>query len=204
MIFVDVGAHEGQTLEEAIRYDFDRIYAFEPMPEQFARLSERFGGMASVELINAGLDGTSGTRAVYGSNADMEASIYPNKADVDAGSVTYCNFLEASDFLAGQYRIFLKLNCEGAEVPILDNLIDSGVINRVESVLTDFDCQHVPGMEGEEERIRLRLKDHGYFNLVTSADVVPKGHERRAEGTYRYTRRDEIMCWLKSHGVAER
>jgi hypothetical protein len=34
--------------------------------------------------------------------------------------------------------------------------------------------------------------------------VVPKGHERKAEGTYRYTRADEIMCWLKSHGIAER
>lgn len=204
MIFVDVGAHEGQTLEEAVRYDFECLYAFEPMPAQFARLSERFGGMASVELINAGLSGENGTKAVYGSNGDLEASVFPDKADVDPSAVTYCEFIAASDFLGDKDRVYLKLNCEGAEIQILDDLIDNDLISRVESVLVDFDCQHVPGMEDEEARIRRKLDGAGFYGLLTSADVVPKGRERRAEGTYRYTRRDEIMCWLKSQGVAER
>lgn len=35
-IFLDVGAHDGQTLAEVLKpeYRFDRVYAFEPMPAQ--------------------------------------------------------------------------------------------------------------------------------------------------------------------------
>ena len=206
MIFLDVGAHEGQTLEEAVRYDFDRIFAFEPMMPQYLELARKFGDRA--ECVNVGLGDATERRPVYGSNDNLEASIYPEKDDLDAGAVSECDFWEASMFLRNNIPdgvpVFVKLNCEGSEIPILRNLIASGEIHRITSILVDFDCQHIPGMEDEEARVRRRLEEEGFYDLVTSPDVVPRGHERREEGTYRYTRADEIMCWLKSHGVAER
>lgn len=206
MIFIDVGAHDGQTIEEALRYDFSRLYALEPMAAQFANLA-RFGD-PRLRLMAAGLADTSGKRPLYGSNDEMEASLYPENENVDSSIVNECMFVEASEFFAeniGPFETtFVKLNCEGAEIEILDNLLDSGEIKKVTSLLVDFDAQHVPGMEDAELKVRKRLLDAGFDRLTTSEEAVPKGHERRLEGTYRYSRADEVMCWLKSHGVAER
>ncbi len=76
-------------------------------------------------------------------------------------------------------------------------------VARFAETLVDFDAQHVPGMEDAEAGVRERLATAGFDRLTTSAEAVPKGLERRAEGTYRYTRADEIMCWLKANGEAE-
>lgn len=205
-VFVDVGAHDGQTIAEALRYDFTRLYALEPMPAQFAHLASRFGD-PRLRLLCAGLAERGGRRPMYGSNDALEASLYPDNENVDADIVTECTFIEASEFFADNIgedeETFVKVNCEGAEIEILANLIASGEIGKATSLLVDFDAHHVSGMEDAEEEIRERLAEIGFDRLVTSADVVPRGLERRTEGTYRYSRADEIMCWLKSHGVAE-
>jgi hypothetical protein len=44
-------------------------------------------------------------------------------------------------------QIYLKLNCEGSESDILENLILSGHISRFSSIYVDFDIRKVPGQE---------------------------------------------------------
>ncbi len=55
-VFVDMGAYRGDTVEEFISASggtYKRIYAFEPNPKNFRRLSENFSGNENIILLNA-------------------------------------------------------------------------------------------------------------------------------------------------------
>lgn len=179
-VFVDVGAHEGQTLEEVTRpaHGFDLIYAIEPMPATFQTLFDRYGHHLNVEFLPVALSIRTGTAVLYGTNELLEASLFPRKDDVDDTVRTEVRTLRASDFLASipPARIFVKLNCEGAEAPILSDLIHSGAIGRITRLLIDWDIGKVPGMERTETMIRRGLDRRGYH-----WDTWPEGitHQRR-------------------------
>jgi FkbM family methyltransferase len=189
--FLDVGAHEGQTLVEVTkaRWGFDRVVAFEPMPVQFGMLAERFGGLAGVELCNFGLAGASGAMSMFGTNSNMGASIFSAKNDVDASVVTECRFVDASAwfeaFLPPDEKVVVKLNCEGSEVPILSSLLDSGQIWRVADVMIDWDIRKVPGMEYREGEILARFRDVGFTGFSLCDDVM-----------WGATHQDRIANWL--------
>lgn len=187
MIFLDVGAHEGQTLEVALRYGFDRIYAFEPMPDQYAALVRRFGRLADVSLCNYGLTDRTASLRVYGTNEEMEASIYAAKADVDSDVVTECEFVEASEFFADHVSggAVVKLNCEGSEIPILDNLLDTGEIWKVANVMIDFDVRKIPGQEQHEDLLLERFRSVGFGRYSLREDVM-----------LGETHAERIGCWL--------
>lgn len=190
MIFLDVGSHAGQTLQEVLRpeYHFDTVYAFEPMLTQYKHLIDTFGDPRLVACNYGLLDRTS-TLPVYGSNDDMEASVYAEKRDVNADIVTQCEFVEAATFFAENVHgpAIMKLNCEGSEVLILRNLLDSGELWKLDNVLIDFDVRKVPGQEGAEADILERLGSAG-FTKFSLADVVMKGE----------THQDRIRNWLHS------
>lgn len=185
MIFLDVGAHDGQTLEEVTkrRYGFSAIYAFEPMPAQYETLVERFGDNRDVRLFMFGLSDRDGVFPLYGHNRDMEASIYPEKRDVDSAVVTNCCFVSASaffrDVLTGGEKAIVKLNCEGSEIPILDDLLDSGEITKAH-VMIDFDIRKVRGRQHDEERILRRFEEARFTDYVLSEEVmVGETHQER-------------------------
>lgn len=181
-VLLDIGAHDGQTLQ-AVTSLFDRIYAFEPMPAQFSHLVEQYDNYPNVTLCNFGLADSTGERKVYGTNESMEASLYPDKFDADESVVTVCEFRKASDVFADlPYGLTVKLNCEGAEVEIFNDLIDSGQIWKIANVLVDFDVRKIPGMEHLEAQTLARLKAIGFDRYCS----WPPGE----------THQDRIRAWL--------
>lgn len=196
LVFLDVGAHDGQTLEEVTKaeYGFDHIVAFEPMPQQFAHLIERFGCDSRVHLCRYGLSDVSSWSVLYGTNDAMEASIYAEKRDADQSVVTSCEFVAASEIVGGlpaDCVTIMKLNCEGAEIPILNNLVDTGAIFRLHNVMIDFDIRKVPGREHEEAKILERFREIGFSSFSLSDEVM--------QGP---THQDRIANWLR--GVLSR
>lgn len=191
MIFLDVGAHDGQTLEEVTqpRYDFERIYAFEPMPAQYETVRRRFGVDPRVKILNCGLAGVSGPLKVYGTNERLEASVYPDKSDVDTTTVTVCDFVEASWFfelhIPDVESAVMKLNCEGAEVAIMNNLIDTGQVWKLKHVAIDFDVRKIPGMEHLEGDLIDRMHYVG-FDRWGDVDDLMTGHVHQ----------ERIRSWL--------
>lgn len=192
-IFIDVGGYEGQTLDEVIkpRWNFDTIYCLEPMPRQFQVLTEKYSNLENVELFEYGLSDKTGPAIIYGDNSIMEASIYSTKRDVDASFETVCQFVEASEFLnriplSLNKKIIMKLNCEGAEYNILQNLIDTGSIWRLFNVMIDFDVRKIKEMQWSEGHILSELNRIGFTNY-SLCDVVMHGK----------THQDRIANWLK-------
>ncbi len=178
-IFLDVGGHLGQTLEEITKpvYHFDLIYCFEPMPREFALLQARYGQMPKVVLRNHGLADSSGNRPIYGTNADMGASIYRTKADLDDPDVvTECSFVRVSDFFRAELEpddlAVMKLNCEGSETIILNDLLDSGEIEKIANVMINFDVRKIPDRAGEERALLERFREAGFTRYSKAEDVM--------------------------------
>ncbi len=190
--FFDIGAHNGQTLEEVVhpRWNFDRILAFEPMPREYDLLDERFGHRDKVRLYNFGLSDKTGWQPVYGGNDRCEASVYPSKVDLDPNIVSQCRFVDAAEpfsALADDATVIVKMNCEGSEIPILNRLIDTGDLWRITAMTFDLDIRRVRGHEQEADELLARLERIGFDRFQVSSDAFIEG-----------THAEKIAYWLTS------
>lgn len=196
-IFLDVGGHFGQTLNEVLsgKYDFDKVYCFEPMPAIAKFLYERrytsnmsYEDMKNskyqLEVLNYGLLDKTEQRNVYGSEMFIGASIYKQKEDINSGDETPCAFVEASEFFREHINlndtVIMKLNCEGSEVKILTNLVESGEIKKIANVMVDFDVKKIPGLEHQAGETVQLMRDNNFHNFVLCDDVmIGATHEDR-------------------------
>ena len=189
MIFVDVGAHEGQTIDEVRRWGFDVIHAIEPMPAQAKHLRERFAFDPRVVVHEFALSHTSGLTMMYGTNDALEASLYPSKDDVDDHVQTCVRAVRASAFFRAMPRgCVVQMNCEGAEIVILEDLLDSGQIARIGHLLVDFDARKVPELHDAPRSIVARLAATGVDYRTTFPDLPVHG--------------ESVACWLRGFRVA--
>jgi FkbM family methyltransferase len=189
-VFVDIGSHVGQTIEEVLepRWGFDLIYAIEPMPFQAAVLRQRFTAEPRVKLHEFALANRDGALTMYGTNDELEASVFPEKDDVDTQVRTTVRCVDAASFFEEIARdvpqIVVNLNAEGAEVLILDRLIETGWIHAITELLVDFDIRKVRGREHNEVRIRAALTDAGFDRWTSEYPDLP-------------THREQIAAWLE-------
>jgi FkbM family methyltransferase len=195
-LLLDVGAHTGQTVRAALdpRYGFDRIVAFEPAPPCWSEIEAiddarvdlcRFGlwkETCRVELHNAG---------------SQAASIFDDFERVDAvSSSTTIELVRAQDWVRGNVGrddlVFMKLNCEGSECDVVEDLLDGGELQKIYNAMITFDVRKSPSLRGRELPLRKRLRRAGYVNVAFAEDVM-----RGA------THADRIRHWLDLVGAQE-
>ena len=187
-IFLDVGAHRGQTLAAVQERDFDRIYAFEPVSQHWPELEliadkrarvERFGlwnRTAEVELFDPG------TKGAGMWIKDKRRKDTPITREL-------CKFQRATDWFRANLRdgdrVWLKLNCEGCECDILDDLLDSGEFHRVAYLMVDFDVRKIAALQHRQGQMMERLSAYPPPRVMVSrAAMVGDTH------------RDRILHWL--------
>ncbi len=167
-IFLDVGGHYGETLDVALdpRWGFDKIYCFEP-----ARPCRRIlRGFRDTRLlvVPMGLSNRTGQTTLYGTGL-LGGSVYADKRQFDAHvEAETVDMVRATDWLLADTseddEIYLKLNCEGSECDVLEDLLDSGVIDRFHTIYVDFDVRKIPSQAHRQEIVERRLRDrHVHF-----------------------------------------
>jgi FkbM family methyltransferase len=190
-VFLDVGAHTGETLRAVLdpRYRFDRIVCFEPSSMALERLG-RFRS-PRVEIVPYGLWRETGRRLLHDPGT-VGASIFDEKRRSDETEVT--QFIRASDWfsenIGDEDNVFLKLNCEGAECDILEDLLDSGEIRKTDHILIHFDVRKIPSQRHRERQVIARLRSEGVSGWV-DADEVMIGPSMTAR----------VRHWLDSAGA---
>jgi FkbM family methyltransferase len=194
-VFLDVGAHEGSTLL-AVRdpkYGFDRIYCFEPASQcwpALERLADR-----RVTVCRHGLWNRTTEQTLYDPGS-RGASLYADKFR-DSRAHERIELVRASDWFRGNLRagdeVYVKLNCEGAEVDIVEDLLDAGLLAQVRSVMIDPDVRKIPSQAHRERELRERLAASGLTNYALEEDVmIGDSHRQR------------IQHWLRSAGAEDR
>jgi len=160
-ILLDVGAHFGQTTEIALspKWNFSVIHAFEPSKYAYQRLTQLKS--AKLHLHNFGLYAEDKDIPLYNSG-EVGASIYRRNLNTTPPEEIIC-LVSASKWIESNIdlkkQIFLKLNCEGSEVDILQNLIDSGLIHEFNAIYVDFDIRKFSGQEFRRGLLETQLNN---------------------------------------------
>jgi FkbM family methyltransferase len=171
-IFLDVGAHQGQTIELLLqqRFKIDHIFGFDPSPICHKILNNKFGANKRVTIIRKGLWSKTCEMNLYneGSQGGSVHEDYETTCNPEP-RVTQCEFIKASDWFAEHVsldnEVFLKINAEGSECEIVLDLLDSGEYDKIKALLIDFDVRKSPTAKSQENKLRERLKAMGINNM---------------------------------------
>ena len=176
-MFIDVGGHLGETLEEAVRpkWRFDRLYVVEPASVCLPSI-ERFADQR-VQIVHAGWGPTDATAELH-DPGEIGASIHAGKALTV--QVETIQVLDAGAWCAENLRdsdeVWLKVNCEGAECDVLDRVIDAGQMSRIDHLVVHFDVEKIPGMEHRSDDLRRRLDASGVEWIEARSILFGRSH----------------------------
>jgi FkbM family methyltransferase len=172
-IFIDVGAHYGETLEVALdpAWGFDRVFLLEPASVCHSLLRKFRDRRISVHPVALGA--TNGTATLYGAGL-LGGSLFREKrqkARAQEIKTEQIQVVRASEWfetnIPDDAEVFMKFNCEGAECAIIDELLSAGLGPRLTSLYVDFDVRKIDALSHQQAEIERRL-DHAEVRFVTS------------------------------------
>lgn len=173
-VFLDVGANNGQTLAAALdpKFKFDEIHCFEPVSACWPRLAELADDRVTIERF--GLWNKTCRQEIY-QPGSKGAGLW--KKDNGRSDLTeLCDFRKASKWVRDNVLlgdvVFLKLNCEGAECDILDDLIDSGEFDKITYAMIDFDVRKIASQKHREAELRAKLEPYAFPRVAFCKDVM--------------------------------
>ncbi len=171
-VFLDVGAHQGQTIELLLqpRFKVDHIFGFDPSPICHAILDRKFGNNPKVTIIKQGLWSETCEMNLHneGSQGGTVHEDYKTTCAPEP-RITKCQFIKASNWfsenISADDEVFLKINAEGSECAIVLDLLDSGEYDKVKALLIDFDVRKSPSQKHKEAELREQMKTMGIDNM---------------------------------------
>ena len=118
-------------------FDFEVIHCFEP-----SGLARReLDGISDNRVIvhPFGLASRDGDATLYQGQLSFSASLFPDKLNVDPSNTEACKIRRASRWLKANIvpgdLIVAKINAEGAEVEILEDLEKAGLLQRFKHLI---------------------------------------------------------------------
>lgn len=171
-IFLDVGAHTGQTLLAAMRWPFDRIVCFEPVEEHIAGLHE----LADKRCVicDFGLWNQNAKAPLYDAGS-QGASLWkrPKRSTKSA----LCTFMRVSEWLTTNIhpgdQVWMKVNAEGAELDIIEDMLDTGTFDLVSHLEVMWDSHKIPAVAGRLAGVKERLSHYTAPRVFSSKDLPP-------------------------------
>lgn len=177
---VDCGANRGVVTEKLAATGAD-VIAFEPDPDMFALLQQRFGDRPNVTLVNAAV-GTQAGRirlmraenfATNPEGASVKSTILGGGRGIDAANSVEVDLIDFPAFLRekqashGQIT-FLKLDIEGAELEILEAMETQDLFGAVRCLVAETHERKFRDLRERFKALRQRVSETyapGHVNL---------------------------------------
>jgi FkbM family methyltransferase len=164
-IFIDVGGFVGHSVLAGLDpiFGFDRVYSFEPV----RTLAQGIAKIADPRLVvvTACLSKGGGTAKIYNPGT-LAGSVFADAPEYGgAAPPEVVQKLDAAAFLSAftdpDDAVWMKLNCEGSEVDILESLLDAGETRALKGLLVDFDALKIPSQRERVAPMIERLREAG-------------------------------------------
>lgn len=152
-IVFDIGGFEGEFASQIYNKYGSQIYVFEPLQSFYQQIVSRFKQNAHIHVYDAGLSSVTKTEMISVTGDRSSLFIDANKVEI--------KLIRAVDFIREHAidRIdLMKINIEGAEYDLLDDLIAAGMMNRIEHLQVQFHDFIVPNARQRMETIQAKLK----------------------------------------------
>jgi len=157
--FLDCGSNLGQGYEyfKQIYGDDWNYILFEPNKNCYNKLVEQYGGKANVVIYNCAVYIEDCTRQFYfSSEFCLGGSIISNhnsklSENVHTTQVSCVNILKMiEDLISKNNEVVIKFDVESSEYDILEAMIRSGLIFKVQKIYCEFHSQY---MKYEDRRV---------------------------------------------------
>lgn len=168
-LFIDCGGNLGQGYESIssqlnVNQDWD-VIIFEPNPDCYNFLCERYN-RPNIKIMN---------QAVYNSHGSIQ--FYIPKGDIHSVSSTIKNdfhnslydmvwdnsvtveTINLSDFIGGlneTHNVYLKLDIEGAEYDVLEQMMLDKTIDSIRHLFVEFHNQYISNEKLQEHKLDIR------------------------------------------------
>ena len=131
---VDLGGYQGQWTSDIFAKYCCNVHIFEPVNSFASQIALRFSMNPKIKVHNFGLAGVTSRARI---------SLLENCSSILIESQDYeeIQLVKATDFLAqeGIEKIdLLKINIEGGEYDLLDHLISTNTVLRIENIQVQF------------------------------------------------------------------
>ena len=173
-IVIDCGANIGSVTRHLCKSGA-KVYCFEPNPYAFEELKKEFSNMKNVHCISKGVSVENGKAKLYlHENSDADEVYWStgssllnfkgnvlNSKYIEIELIDLCEFIES---LNSNIRI-LKMDVEGVECKIINKIINTDVINKIESVFVETHDHKIPELKEETNAIRTLISQRKIKNI---------------------------------------
>ncbi len=170
-IIVDVGGNVGGTcLYFHNRFPGAKIFAFEPDPDTFSLLQRNVAAYPAINVFPWGLLDRSALLPLYqGANFCAQNSLWRTPITSDIAKTARVERASAALFDLGLSEIsILKIDAEGAEWPILRDLVESANRFTIDQIQLEY--------HSEEDRVAIdRLLESMYFLASSNSTKIHRG-----------------------------
>lgn len=174
-IIVDCGANVGDVTSRFVRTGAT-VHAFEPNPLVFSILAARFRHNSRVVCLNKGvwdreckltLTLPISDRSADDIDVSVASSFVASTGEqgrrVEVDCVNLVQYLAA---LPGRIRL-LKMDIEGAEGQVLESLLESDVVRKIDYMVVETHEQHIRDLAPRIQEIRRRIEQLGLQDRIS-------------------------------------
>jgi FkbM family methyltransferase len=169
-IIIDLGANIGELTSRFAKTGAT-VYAFEPDPFAFTILKKRFKFIQNVKCFNLGVMAKTKKIKLFFCNPDSNdrvqssigSSFIPGKRGNKKNAYKLVECISLVEFLTKLNRPIklIKMDIEGAEVEVLDSLINSGLINSIEKIVVETHEKQVPKLKNKIFLLKIKISSLG-------------------------------------------
>lgn len=168
-IVMDLGGFVGIWGEKILKNFNSNLYIIEPLPQFFQVMKNKFNDNSKVKLLCVGV-----------AEEDKDGIIYLNhdgsSSNVTNGNPINVKFKKIENILAEfglNYVDLLQINIEGDEYPLLENMLETGTINKFKTIQVQFHLG-MPDVVDRRNKIQQGLIENGFtqkynYNFVWEA-----------------------------------
>ena len=175
-VVIDCGANIG-VVTDYFRQRGATVYAFEPNPHAFVALSMNFANDPKVFCIKKGVASPQQTgpgKLFLHEEAEMDQLMYSTGSSInpDKGNVNVNNYLEIEiidlcKFIKdlGVPIKVLKIDIEGAEIELLDALIEQKLTDEIEHIFVETHERKIPSLRAPLEHLKRKIEEKNITNI---------------------------------------
>jgi FkbM family methyltransferase len=130
----DVGGYKGAWSEKIIQKYNPYIYIFEPIPQFYAEIREKFKNNPKVLVYNFGLYDKNKSDKIS-LNGDGSSLYGKSREEIEIDLIDIQDFIRKKNI---QRIDLIKINIEGAEYPLLRRMIDQGILKICRDIQIQF------------------------------------------------------------------
>lgn len=174
-LFVDCGANKGD-ISELFLQEGAKVIAFEPDPLAYKHLKKRFNNSDRIKILGKAVSDEDGTANIYFHknrkrqkklSFTVASSLLKDKKYVDTENKVEVETIDLSSFIAESKRDIdiIKLDVEGAEIDILNKIIDEKSYSKVGLFLVETHEKKIPGHDQKVAELKKRIEDQRIENI---------------------------------------